>query len=459
MNNRITKHVASVATLWLSACFSSIAWSQESEARLLRFADIHLDKVSFVYAGDIYIAPSAGGTATQLTTGKGLELFPKFSPDGSKIAFSAEFSGNRQVYVMDSDGANLRQLTYYNDVGAMPPRGGFDYRVLDWTPDGEHILIRANRLPWGPRMGRPMYVPVDGGMPRALAVPETGGGMLSPDGSHFVYTPIDREFRTWKRYRGGRAQDIWTYDLINNSSEKLTDFPGTDQHPLWIGDNIFFVSDRDYTLNLYLYNKNEPAEKVTHHDTFDVLWPSAGPKQAVYENGGYLYRFDPQANTTTRINISIPGIKPHSFARFKDVSANIESFDLSHDGKRALFAARGELFTVPEKNGPIRNISQSPKAREIRASWSPDGKNILYLSDASGEYEIYLRDAKGRRTAKQITENNTIWLFDPRWSNDSKTVAWADKNQTLWLQALDGNRIKVDRSQYNDIEYYRFSSG
>lgn len=213
-------------TLAIFSCmfvYSGYAAADDHDSKgtaLMRYADIHQNQVTFVYAGDIYTADINTGVAKRLTSHVGFETFPKFSRDGKRIAFSAEYSGTRQVYVMDVDGSNLEQLTWYNDVGPMPPRGGFDYRIFDWSPDNKKILVRANRLAWGERMGQPYWVYVDGGMEEPLAVPETGGGMLSPDGNKFVYTPIDREFRTWKRSRGGRVQDVWIYDLVNNTDRK-----------------------------------------------------------------------------------------------------------------------------------------------------------------------------------------------------------------------------------------------
>ncbi len=361
-------------------------------ARLLRFADIHEDRIAFVYAGDIWIASADGGTATRLTTDIGMELFPKFSPDGTRIAFSAEYGGNRQVWVIGADGGAPKQLTFYNDVGAMPPRGGFDYRVLDWTPDGRHVLVRANRLPWGVRMGRYFLVPADGGMERALPVPEGGGGMLSPDGRALVYTPIDREFRTWKRYRGGRAQDVWTFDLESLSAKRLTDDPATDNQPVQVGSSIYFTSDRDRRLNLYeIGAAGGEARKVTHHEDFDVLWPSAGPRRVVYECGGYLWVFDPATRESRQVPIRVTGDFRHTLPRTVDASESIDWFTLSPSGKRALFAARGELFTVPAKDGRTRNVSRSDGVREMSPAWSPDGTRIAYLSDRSGEYEIWLR--------------------------------------------------------------------
>ncbi|WP_196140088.1 S41 family peptidase [Aliikangiella sp. G2MR2-5] len=436
---------------------SSISQAEES-TRLLRFADIHKDKVTFVYSGDIYIADIDSGKSTRLTSHIGFETFPKFSRDGKKIAFAAEFDGSRQVYTMDIDGSNIKQLTYYNDVGPMPPRGGYDYRVMDWSPDNQHVLVRANRLPWGPRMGQPYLVPVDGGMAKPLAIPETGGGMLSPDGRKFIYTPIDREFRTWKRYRGGRAQDVWIYDLEKNSSEQLTTFKGTDNQPVWVGDQIYFLSDRDYTLNLYQYQKGQKPKKVTNHKNHDSLWASAGPEAIVYENDAFLWRFDPESGTSKKLNIKVEGNSQHLMPQYKNVAAQIESMDISNDGKRAVFGARGEIFSVPASKGEIRNISKSPAAREISVSWSPDGQSLAYLSDKSGEYEIYIRSQNGQSEAKRLTTDGNIWRFAPVWSPDSKKIAFSDKNQTLWVVDIKSGKLsKLDRSHTNDIVDYRWS--
>ncbi len=444
------KYPKLLAAICLMASGLSHAYETE-DTRLLRFADIHKDKVTFVYAGDIYIADHTTGSSKRLTDHIGFEAFPKFSPDGSKIAFSAEYNGSRQVYVMNVDGSGLTQLTYYNDVGPMPPRGGFDYRILDWTPDGENILFRANRLPWGQRMGRPYMVSVDGGMEQPLAVPETGGGMLSSDGSKFVYTPIDREFRTWKRTRGGRAQDVWVYDLENNTSEQLTDHRATDHQPTVVGDDIYFVSDREYTLNLYQYRSGREPLKLTHHKEFDVLWPSAGPDAIVYENGGYLYRFDPGQNKSEKLSINIPGVRQYAKPYSKNVSEFIDSMSIDNSGKRALFTARGELFSVPKKNGVTRNLSHSPSSREIDASWSPDGRYIAYMSDASGEYEIYLKDRADNNAVKQLTDNGTIWRFTPLWSADNQKLLFADKNHTLWvLDIASGEQTKIDVARFNE---------
>ena len=421
------------------------------DTRILRFADIHRDHVTFVYAGDIYIANHTTGNSQRLTDHVGYETFPKFSPNGEKIAFSAEYNGSRQIYVMKKDGSELRQLTYYNDVGPMPPRGGFDYRVLDWTPDGKHIVFRANRLPWGVRMGRPYLISVEGGLEQPLAVPETGGGMLSKDGTQYVYTPIDREFRTWKRSRGGRAQDVWIYDLQKNTSKQLTDHRATDHQPTVVGDDIYFVSDREFTLNLYQYREGKAPLKLTNHSDYDVLWPSAGPNAIVYENGGYLYRFDPKSSKSNKLTINIAGVRQYAEPYTKNVAKFIDSMSIDNQGKRALFTARGELFSVPKKTGRIRNLSYTPTAREIAASWSPNGRYIAYMNDATGEYEIYLKDRKNNNNIKQLTDNGNIWKFDPVWSHDNTKLLYADKNHNLWVLDIEsGNQTKIDTAIYDE---------
>ncbi len=436
----------------------SWAWAIR-DARLLRFPNINGDLVVFVYAGDVWSVPASGGDARRLTSHPGLELFPKISPDGRWIAFSAEYSGSRQVYVMAAVGGTPRQLTYYNDVGIMPPRGGYDYEVLDWTPDGNQILVRCNRTPWGERMGKYFLVPLAGGLEKPLPIPEGGGGTFSPDATRIVYTPIEREFRTWKRYRGGRAQDVWIYDLQNNTSRRLTDFPGTDQHPIWYGDTIYFVSDRDLTLNIYSFDlKTDQIETVTRHRDYDVLWPSGRGGRLVYENGGYLYRLDLDSGQEQRLSVNLNFDNGNILPYFKNVSDFISGYDISPSGKRAVFEARGDIFTVPEKEGLTYNLTDSQGVREIFPAWSPDGRSIVYYSDLGGEYEIFLRDADGADQPLQLTFNSRIWRFPPKWSPDSRMLLFADKNQMLQILDIASHKITiVDKARRHDITDYNWS--
>lgn len=439
---------------------AAAAAPEQGPSRVLRFPDICGDSVVFVQAGDIYRVNAAGGVAQRLTSHIGNELYPKFSPDCRSIAFSGEYDGTRQVYLIPAEGGLPRQLTWYTDVGAQPPRGGTDYRVLDFTPDGKNVLVRANRVPQDDRGGRPYLVPVDGGLETPLAIPETGGGMFSPDGKSLVYTPIDREFRSWKRYRGGRAQDVWTYDLVNNTSKRLTDSPATEHQPLWIGDSIYFVSDRgDQTLNLWTIppQGGEPR-KLTQFSDFDVLWPSAGSNAIVFEQGGWIWRFDPATAQAKKLDIQVTGDQPQALPAWKKVAGQVESFDLSPHGERAVFGARGEIFSVPAKNGEVRNLSRTPTAREIAVSWSPDGKSIAYLSDASGEYEIYVRAQDGSGEPRRLTRDGAVWRFAPVWSPDSRKLAFSDKRQRLFVIDVDsGSQRQADTAQFDDFNEYTFS--
>ncbi|HUP48026.1 MAG TPA: PDZ domain-containing protein [Thermoanaerobaculia bacterium] len=440
---------------------AATAHAQENLTRLLRQPDIHGDKIAFVYAGDIWVVDVRGGEARRLTSDAGMEYFPKFSPDGRFIAFTGEYSGSVQVFVIPTEGGTPRQLTFYNDVGPMPPRGGIDNRILDWTPDGQHILFLPHRLPWSDRMAQPYIVPVAGGMEKALAIPEAGGGMYSPDGTKIVYTPIEREFRTWKRYRGGRAQDVWIYDLARNTAEQITHDPATDNQPVWVGETIYFTSDReDGKLNLWSYDlRTRQSRKVTRHLDYDVLWPSSDRSQIVYESGGSIWRFDPSTAHSERVPIRVSGDFRNTLPRFQNVKSNIDWYSISPTGARALFAARGDAFTAPAKHGEIRNLTQTPGIRERDPVWSPDGKSIAYLSDRSGEgYEIYVRPADDPGAERQLTRGGKAWKFTALWSPDSRMLAFSDKDRNLnLLDVASGAVTAVDRDEYGDIRHYRWA--
>lgn len=447
-----------LSALLLLASHAVRAEGAPPEGRLLRFPDARGDVVVFVYAGDVWRAPLAGGVATRLTSGEGTEMFPKLSPDGKWIAFSAEYTGTRQVYVMPAWGGSPRQLTFYNDVGPLPPRGGWDDWVLGWTRDGK-ILVRMNRTPWGERMGRYYVVDPAGGLERPLALPEGGSASLSPDGTKIAYTPVCREFRTWKRTMGGRAQDVWTYDFEKNRSERLTDWKGTDNFPMWYGETIYFTSDRDRTLNLYaLDRKTRAVRKVTDFQEYDVLWPSLGDRAIVFMNGGYLFRLDLPDEKVSRIPITLAADFPAAVPHFVDVAGNLASFDLSPSAARVVAEARGEIFTVPAKEGAIRNLTGTQGVREISPAWSPDGSTIAYLSDATGEYEIWVRPQDGSGEPRRLTTDGAPWKFPPAFSPDGKKIAYGDKARRLRiLDVATGAPEEVDRGRTGDLDTYRWS--
>ncbi|HET9227764.1 MAG TPA: PDZ domain-containing protein [Thermoanaerobaculia bacterium] len=432
-----------------------------SQTRLLHHPDIHGETIVFEYAGDLWTVGAQGGEARRLTADPGMEMFPKLSPDGKWVAFTGQYSGTNQVHVIPVDGsASPKQLTFRNDIGQLPPRGGQDNQILGWTPDGKEVLFKSHRVAWSERIGRPYLVPAAGGMERPLQIPETGTGTLSPDGSKFVYTPVMREFRTWKRHKGGRAQDVWIYDLKNDTSERLTDFVGTDNMPVWIGNTIYFTSDRGgWQLNLFAYDlATKQTRQLTNHDQFDVLWPSGDDRRIVYEQAGYLHVFDPSSSQTRQVPVQVRGDFPMTLPYFKNVTGDAQSMGVSPTGKRAVIGARGEIFTVPAAKGEIRNLTSTPGIREMDAVWSPDGRWIAYLSDRSGEYEVYVRPSDGSGDERRVTTGGKVWRFPPLWSPDSKKIAFGDSDQHLfWVDVQSGKVTEADRSDREDIFDYRWS--
>ncbi len=452
------KQTLLVTVLAAGLSIPATAQTAPPEARLLRFPDIRGDVVVFVYAGDLWRASASGGPALRLTSHPGVELFPKLSPDGQWIAYSAEYSGSRQVWVMPSAGGAPKQLTFYTDVGPMPPRGGWDDWVMGWTHDGK-ILVRMNRTPWGERMGRYFVVDPQGGLESPLPIPEGGSASFGPGGVKLAYCPVDREFRTWKRTMGGRAQDIWIYDQVARRSERITDWQGTDNFPMWWKDTIYFTSDREHTLNLFAYDtRTKATRKVTDFKEYDVLWPSLGDGQIVFMNGGHLWRLDLTSEKSARIPITLGEDLPARVPHFIDVKDRVQGGAISPGGARAVLEARGDLFSVPAKDGPTRNLTGSQGVREHSASWSPDGKSIAYLSDASGEYEIYLRAQDGSGEPRRLTTNGSVWRFAPVWSRDGKRLLFADRSHRLVvLDVATGRETELDRLVTDDPESYSFS--
>lgn len=456
---RSTLLAATFAALLLPATpVGAAAPAGPPEARLLRFPDARGDAVVFVYAGDLWRAPVSGGPALRLTAHPGLELFPKLSHDGKWIAFSGEYTGTRQVFVMPAWGGTPKQLTFATDVGPMPPRGGWDNWVLGWTKDGK-ILVRMNRVPWSNRMGRYYLVDPKGGLETPLEIPEGGSASLSPDGTKLAYCPVDREFRTWKRTKGGRAQDVWLYDFAAKKSERLTEYEGTDNFPMWWGDAVYFTSDREKTLNLWRADlKTRETRRLTSFTEFDVLWPSLGDGKIVFMNGGYLWTLDLATEKSARIPITLGADLAATVPAFRDVSGNVAGAALSPSGARVVIAARGDLYSLPAKDGQTRPLSATPAVRELSPAWSPDGKWIAYLSDETGEYEIWLRPQDGSGAPRRLTTDGAPWKHAPVFSPDGTKLAWGDRAQRLRVvDVATGKVTDVDRSGFEDLDVYSFS--
>ncbi|HON92463.1 MAG TPA: PDZ domain-containing protein [Sedimentisphaerales bacterium] len=421
------------------------------DARMLRFPDVSADQVVFVYAGDLWIVPKTGGVARRLSSPKGQELLPKFSPDGSTIAFSGNYDGNTDIYTIPAHGGTPTRLTHHPDSD----------HVVEWYPDGKHILYRSMMNSPSRRFNQFFKQPVAGGMPEPLPLMYAELASFSPDGTRMAFQYISTEFRTWKRYQGGMASDLWLYDFVNNTSEKLTDFPGTDAVPMWHQDTIYFLSDRDARkkLNLWAYElRTQRTRQVTHFTEYDVKWPSIGPDAIVFENGGLLHLLDLDTETSKPLSIQVPTDLPQIRAELKNVSNRIENWSLSPTGKRALFEARGELFTVPEKHGSVRNLTNTSGVAERDPAWSPDGKYIAYFSDRTGEYELYLRPGDGTGQERQITRGGLAFRYRPVWSPDSKKIAFSDKTGSLYVVDVnDGKPSFVDKDEWYNMASYSWS--
>jgi tricorn protease len=451
---RISK--AFVIGLVLSVVLYSTTFAEET--RLLRFPDIHQDRIVFVYGGDLWTVSTQGGIAKKLTSFDGYEAFPKFSPDGKFVAFTAAYDGNGDVYVIPTEGGEPKRLTFHPGTEQPSGRIDIDDWVMDWFPNGQEIMFRSGREAFP--SSRFYRISIGGGYPEALRLPEVGLGSISPDGSKIALTRSSREFRTWKRYYGGLAQDIWIYDMKTDGVEKITDWKGTDNMPMWHGDKIYFTSDREHRLNIYWYDlKTKETRKLTNHQDYDVKWPSLGPKSIVYENGGYLYVLDLATEKTNKLIIQVPAERVFTRSNWEKVEDLILDYSLSPSAKRALFTARGEVFTVPEEKGEVRNLTQTPVVREIYAAWSPDGKWIAYLSDKIGEYELYIRPQDGSGQEQRLTFDGECFRFVPKWSPDSKKLLYSDKKMRLFYVDIGKKEpVLVDKAEVSEIHDYVWSS-
>ena len=421
-----------------------VAQSATAQTKLLRFPDIHGDRVVFCHAGDLWIAPVTGGTATRITAHPGLELFPKFSPDGASIAFTGQYDGDEQVYVVPSSGGVPKQLTFYPARGPLAPRWGYDNQVYGWSSDGQHVQVRSLADTWNLGETRQYLVPLAGGLPRPLPMPVSGAADFSPDGKRVVYNPTARDFRTWKRYQGGWQQDLWIFDVDGNRAEAAIESPRSDRDPMWIGDAIYFNSDRDGHLNLYAYDtRTRDTRQLTRERSHDVRWPSDDERgRIVYELNGELQVLDTQTGQSRPIPITVPNDGVAMRPTHVSVDRLVENYELSPKGERALFVARGDIFTVPIEKGPTRNLTRTSNAHEKWARWSPDGKRIAYVSDASGEDEIWVRNQDGSGEPERLTTGGRVMRYAPEWSPDGKRLAFSDKDGKLWVLTLAGKRLQ-----------------
>ncbi|HIZ85327.1 MAG TPA: PDZ domain-containing protein [Candidatus Coprenecus stercoravium] len=453
-----------IAALFAAVSFTASA--AEDEARLLRFPSVGTDRIAFTYAGDLYTVPIDGGEATRLTSDEGFEMFSRFSPDGRTIAFTAQYDGNTEVYTIPAEGGVPTRITYSaqldrDDVG---DRMGPNNIVMCWTPDGKNIVYRSRWYAFAGLRGMLFSVPAEGGEP--VQIPTTEGGFCSysPDGTKLALNRMFREFRTWKYYRGGQADDIWVNTVGTTELHNITNNDAQDIFPMWIGDDIYFLSDRDSIMNLFKYNVTSgQTEKMTDFTEYDCKFPSYSQDYIVFENGGYIYRFTVADGTCVKVPVYFNAEGLYARDRlytYEDAKGIFRKtcYELAPDGSRVLIDFRGDIFSLPAAEGAVYNLTSTPGAHERNPVWSPDGSTIAYISDESGEYQIYVMpydDPSARRSITSFTDGYPDLLS---WSPDSRTLYFTDeKNQLYALDVEDGALDVAVRGRYGIIRSYEVS--
>ncbi len=436
------RHVSAALAALAALALSAGAVSAQVDARMLREPDVSATHIAFVYAGDIWVVPKEGGVAERLSSPRGEESFPRFSPDGSTIAFSANYDGNVDIYTIPTLGGEPVRITHHPMVD----------RMVDWYPDGASILYASSMASGRQRFNQLYRVSKNGGLPERLPVPYGEFGAISPDGVWLAYMPKSRDFRTWKRYRGGWAPEIWLFNLKDYSSRNLTTSDANDAHPMWHGRTLYFLSDRgpNERYNIWAYDlDSETFRQVTRFTDYDIHFPAIGPSDIVFEAGGRLYLLDLSTEKYDPVNVEVvtdlATLKPHR----EKVANLIAHAWISPSGKRAVVEARGEVFTLPAEHGPVLNLTASSGIAERYPTWSPDGKSIAYWSDRSGEYELTVRPAKGHGAEKRLTSLGAGFRYTPYWSPDSKKIAFIDQAKTIRIYDLEkGRTVEVDHDMW-----------
>jgi len=432
--------------LALGLCITAGAGAQGT--RLLRHPAVSRDAVAFEYGGDLWVVGRSGGQARRLTATPDAETEPHFSPDGSLIAFSRISGGNADVYVVPTAGGDPKRLTWYP---------GLD-RVRGWSPDGKRIVFASDRTS-APQVSylRLWSVPADGGFEEPLPMPRAFSGTYSPDGRRVAYEEISTAFTPdwyetsmWRHYRGGRTHPIRIMSLADFSVEKLPWQNSNDHDPMWIGNTVYFLSDRNFTTNLYSYSLDtKQLKQLTHHEDFDIMTASAGPDAVVYEQAGYLHLVDTKTGQSRQLNIDVVGDFPWARAQFKRAGNMVRDAVLSPTGVRAAFEVRGDIVTVPTDKGDFRNLTNSPAAHDRSPGWSPDGTQLAWLSDASGEYQLMIGDQSGLAKPRAIPLPSAAFYSNLAWSPNGKLIALEDNHLNLWtVDVATGKATKIDTDTY-----------
>ncbi len=408
--------------------------------QLLRQPTISSTDIVFIYANDLWKVARSGGDAVRLTTNEGYESQPHFSPDEKWIAFSAQYDGNTDVYVIPVGGGSPKRLSYHPSADI----------VQGWTPDGK-VIFRSTRQAYPTRLNRWYLIGMDGGLPELFEIPRIASGELSPDGKHVAYEPITYWDPEWRNYRGGQAQPIW---IVNMETKELTRTPRTDNErhlsPVWLGGKVYYLSERDFLSNIWSFDPTSGEEKqVTFHKKFDIKSLDAANDAIIYEMGGYLHLLDPASGNSTQLEINVAGDMNFARPRWDDVTGrSLSNPNVSPNGKRAIFEYRGEIFTFPKEEGSWRNLTNTPGIADRSPVWSPEGDQVAWFSDASGEYKLVVSDQYGGNQ-KTLTLQNPTFYFQPDWSPDGKRIAYTDTDYNIWsIQLSSGNVTKIDTDRY-----------
>jgi len=425
--------------------FASALSAHAAGPLLMQKPTLSKTHIAFAYAGDLWLVAREGGAARLLTSGSGTKSDPVFSPDGSMIAFTGDYDGNVDVYVMPSEGGVPRRLTHHPAVD----------EVIGWASDGKAVLFRSTRNSYS-RFNRLFTVSLDGGLPHELPLPTAEFGAFSSDGKHIAYVPVDNNRRLsaigWKRYRGGKASRVWIANLSDLGLDQVPRETSNDGNPMWFGGKVYFLSDRNGPFSLFVYDpKTKKVDQALPGNGSDIKSASAGPGAIVYEQFGSLALFDPATGKAHTIAVTVPADLPNVRPHFKKVENEISGAALSPSGARAVFEAHGEILTAPGEKGDIRNLTNTPGTMERSPAWSPDGKWVAYFSDESGEYQLFLKSPDGMSEPKKISLGSPAsFYYDPVWSPDSKKIVFSDKRLSIWYVDLaKGTPVKIDTDTYD----------